>query len=175
MAADIERVHLNDIDVRVSHMRYSAHFLDTDGNRETTYLGKRSGRRSVVAYDKRKEQCRRGLPDPGFPLTRIETSLRKCRVDLGKLLDLPNPLSRIKVIDLAAISDPVPPLWPWFQDAVRLRGSRAALLQVPEAERKQFEARLPSSSAGWWDPECVWSTWPDVLERAGLAQGSSGR
>lgn len=142
----------------------------TNGHLETLTFGKKKGHQTLV-YNKKKEQLAKGKSWEGKSVVRIERCLRNPSTKkLTQLLSMPNPFAGMHMTQNMPPppSDEKPASWSMFEDSVHVRGVSNALALLPVERRKKYRDYLKTHGKPWWDPEAIWSNWPEGVESSGL-------
>ena len=135
-----------------------------DGHLETLCFGKPGGNQTVI-YNKKKEQLALGKPWLGKSVVRVERRLRSpAAKKLADLKQWSNPFAKMVLTEIM----PPPPdngkdrQWSMFEDSINVRGLTNALALLLEDRRKKYRAHLKQHPQKWWDPEAIWSHWPEA-------------
>jgi hypothetical protein len=140
----------------------------------TTYLGSEKSARSMICYDKAKQlnSANQG-PCLGDRL-RLEARIQNPKaLALKQIADIPNPFSKLAVIDknqLACSTDPL--LQALHKRLVQGLPADVAYFEHDKAQRKALWSALKSISPAWWNAESAWlaypaaAAWPQQLEQS---------
>jgi hypothetical protein len=141
---------------------------------ETEYLGGISGAKRLRVYDKKVELRKNKKIHLPNERTRIEYTLKLSK-PLQQLFEIKNPFLTLGIYEARALDEGNKKDWRWIQflDSIRCRGLKGALSVIPKQTRRGNLKKL-NKTAGfdWWNPDKVWETFPDALEKAGLGQGN---
>jgi len=137
-----------------------------NGHLEGASYGKGKGNQTLV-YNVKKKRLAKDQSWEGKSVTRVERRLRNPSPDkIEDIATLGNPFASMI---LAENMPPPPPWekgWQWsmFEDSVKVRGLTAALALLPPERRAKYRAYLKEHQKPWWDPEAIWSNWPQALK-----------
>jgi hypothetical protein len=140
----------------------------SNGHLKTVYLGAPGGNQLRI-YSKSAEQKAKGLI-VSQPAVRVERTLRNQHLKVHELKMLKNPFDKLTFVP------PMPPpppgesekRWSSFQDSVQVRGLSPALATLPEKRRTRYRKHLKQNPASWWDPQAIWKSWQDALDKVGI-------
>ena len=167
LAVDVGPIAFNDIGITVSKCSVSQAHWGTDGVIETMYWG---ASKSFTAYDKVKEstpihEVPKGDPPP--TTVRFEARLKPENLKFEELNTVTNPFDRFLICGWPGFSDLTGTKY-WFAlflDSARQRGLKAAMMMLPEKERKTVRRRLKKYAANFWDPKTIWLDYPAVVSQ----------
>lgn len=160
IAIDIEGLAAKDVIARSKGQQKFGIYTDRYGNPETLYLGAQRGNRTVI-YTRSEI--------PGIPILRVERRL-KDRIPFEQLAFLPNPFSRVQLVDVDILRPHVGNVdADLFFDSVRLRGFTHALKKLPRGRRRATEKALrdPANSLLPTIAD-LWLDWPRLLVSYGF-------
>lgn len=164
-AVDIHGVHIERIGIHhVARSTFSEIFY-RDGRTTGVYLGKRTSKRHVVIYDKKREAREHGRILRG-ERTRVESRT----MDVGSLSalpDMPNPFASL-TLSLYPPCNQTGHIHAHFLDSCRHRGAQAALYLIQNRRtRAEYRAWLSEAySPSWWRPDDIWAQRMDAVQRA---------
>ncbi|PCJ61498.1 MAG: hypothetical protein COA65_00620 [Rhodospirillaceae bacterium] len=172
VACDIINAQISELLFRPRKKGKRHAYYSQEGALETIYMGvkKKDKNSDLYAYDKalQQEEDEIGQTYQGVVHTRVEFRV-KTQVPIVKLASLASPLSKLDVFDCVAVAPPEKDHnWWHFVDSCRHRGIDGALDILPDGKRKLYKAALNKSLHTMWNPEKLWSYWPDVLKKSGL-------
>lgn len=146
-----------------ARLRSSCHAYTHNGS---TYLGAKHGKKTVNAYDKAKEQFDKTGVVHGNDWLRIESRLRDPnRWAFGEIEEVDNPFQSLLVLDRQAVLAAGDPILLGLQAAIHAGVPIDQVFwQLPSPVRKQVWAALQSCQVGWWDPEELWTGYPEKLD-----------
>jgi hypothetical protein len=171
LAADIPNAEVDDQAFSYPQMRRSENKFSSG---RTMYLGVKSGKTRIVAYDKREEIIAAngklgtflaGIKEPVPPhyLLRIEVQLKPSSIHdhassmgLPELNDLPNPFAKLR---LHAVPTNLTRDERLALTVARYEGLRRALhlANFTPAEEKSFLRKLKKAGMpNWWKPQHIW-------------------
>ena len=175
IAVDLINIDLEDLLVGTPKPGVTMGYFGLTGKAETKYLNVNKRGSNLYVYD-RRERLRKlqeeGIGDgPEYgdaKHTRVEVRTRADK-PITSLGGLQNRLKRVDLIDIEAAEPPEKQHhWRLFQDSCRYRGLAAALAQLPVDVRKQYTAAIDAVSGELWQPEMLWSLWPETIHESGL-------
>ena len=171
-AFDILNIPIGQIMIRSTKLEKSNVYYGVNGSMETAYIGfhKMNKTGHTAVYDKMQQ-----LMDVGrkkkfgwTPHTRLEARIRANR-PIIKLPYIRNPLLKLEVFLPGEVEPPEGKHhWEFFLDSCRCRGFANALSMLPEDMLPAYEAALEEAKSILWDPEKLWSYWPEALSDTGL-------
>jgi hypothetical protein len=171
LAADIPNVRVDDQAISYPQMRRTENKFSSG---RTMYLGVKSGKTRIVAYDKREEikasNSRLGAylaeikePVPPHDLLRIEAQLKPSSLldhalpmQLPELIDLPNAFSKLK---LHAVPSNLTREERLTLSLARYEGLKRAVhvAELTSAEKKAFIRKLQKAGSPiWWKSQQIW-------------------
>ena len=171
-AFDILNISIGQIMVRSTKWEKSHVYYGIDGSAETIYIGAHKTNKTghTAVYDK-KQQLEDKWRKKKFgetPHTRLEARIRANR-PIIKLPYIRNPLLKLEVFLPGGVEPPEGKHhWEFFLDSCRFRGFANALSMLPEDVLPAYEAALEEAKSILWDPEKLWSYWPEALSDTGL-------
>ena len=175
IAVDLINIDLEDMLVSTAKPGVSMGYFGLSGKAETKYLNVKKKGSNLYIYDRKTHLQKLQEDGKGVGLeygdakhTRIEV-----RVYPNKpIVDLPylkNPLAKIDLIDIEAAQPPEEVHhWKLFQDSCRYRGLAGALNLLPNNLKGQYTDAVKAVSGELWQPNELWKTWPEVIEKSGL-------
>lgn len=144
------------------------------GSLESVYFGKSKGSQTKV-YSRSNKRKAKGQKWQKPPEVRVERKLINLKeLKLTDLEGLKNPFLAVAISN--GLPGPPPKLnekkhWQWelFKDSSKVRQIGPALALLPNAMRLQFRKHIIASSQTFWDPDGIWSNWPETIEASKLA------
>lgn len=132
---------------------------------ETIYVGHRKhSQRVFCVYNKALELRKNGIQTEG-ELTRIESRLRYCGLNLFELKQLKNPFLSLRICSKIESLRLFPSIsWRDFMVECEREGAHAALQKCPWASRRKRMSYLSRAHCNWWAPLDVWPHWDSALE-----------
>lgn len=141
-------------------LRVSCHAYADAGS---VYIGSAHGKKTVLVYDKAKEQLEKAGIAHDHGWLRIESRIcDPARWNFTNIEQLKNPFSRFLVIDRQAWNASTSPA---LQELRSVVGEGApidlAFWGLSPADRKQAWTELSKCRAAWWDPDLAWQGYKD--------------
>lgn len=161
IAADAPNVEFDSIFVYDDKLRNANEKYHKDG---TTYLGSEISSRSIIVYDKAKEQLDKFGIKLDQPLLRIEARLAHLPLSLGDLQKIPNPFKSLHVgwkSDLLKKKGDCG--WKIFKKRCQTMGVQNAL-GMAGSTRKQTLAVLAEVASPKLNPGKYWDQLPAALD-----------
>jgi hypothetical protein len=180
IAVDLVNIDLEDLLISTAKPGISQSYFGLTGKAETKYLNVNKKGSNLYVYDRKTLLQKQKAEGKGSgsefgqaKYTRVEVRAEP-NLPIAKLSKLKNRLKKIALIDIEAAKPPEEEHhWKLFQDSCRYRGLAGALVRLPNNVRQKYEAAIASAETGFWNPELLWSFWPEVLSSSGLAEMGS--
>lgn len=141
------------------------------GKLQTFQHGKKGGNLTQI-YDRGEKRKALGQDPTGKSGARVERRIKNPANGALKLLKgFPNPFAAMNIV---ALPDAPPPgeqayVWELFRHAVEAVGLPTSLAVLPEKKRTIYRAHLKAHGKLWWDPQTIWSKWPDMVDELKIA------
>jgi hypothetical protein len=142
-----------------------------NGKLQTLVLGKSAGNQTKI-YNRGAKRNANGQKGPEYEGTRIERRLKITKsLPLVKLPSLANPFAQISMVITPAGKPPGEPkeyMWEMFKDSVKVRTLPVALKLLSDEKKTLYREWFAQHPVGWWNPDIIWSKWPDYLAESGI-------
>ena len=161
IAADAAEVEFDNIfayDVKVKNAN------DTYRKEGSIYLGGEKSDRSIIVYDKAKEQLDKFGIKLDHPLLRIEARLAHLPLTLGELQMVPNPFNSFNIGWMSDLQEKKGgPKWNLFKKQCQTMGVQNAL-GMAGGDRKKILEELSNITSHELNPGNYWNQLPAALD-----------
>jgi hypothetical protein len=175
IAVDLVNIDIEDLLISTPKSGVTHSYFGLTGKAETKYLNVNKRGSDLYVYDRKSllhklqaEGVGAGSEFDQAKYTRVEVRAIPDK-PIVQLVKLHNRLKRINLLDIEAAKPPEQPHhWKLFQDACRYRGLAGALAMLPDDVRGLYEDAVMAIETSLWQPDLLWSKWPETLARSGL-------